>query len=167
MLVLLTLLYTIVFILCVLVLLTLDPLLFPIVFIVACIGIYILIYILQLVFLLSSRSQKRYTKLLMDTLSMLFGICGMEEQSLRLAASETLNMIVKATYLTHITRIQMTAFNEMKKVIEVFLTLLRTLFCVCTYVIIRTSHTHIRMYVRMYSEYLLIRWNSFSKNMVD
>ena len=65
--------------------------------------------------LLSSRSQKRYTKLLMDTLSMLFGICGMEEQSLRLAASETLNKIVKATYLTHITRIQMTAFNEMKK----------------------------------------------------
>jgi huntingtin len=61
------------------------------------------------------KSQKRYTKILMDTLSMLFGICGIEEQSLRLAASETLNKIVKATYLTHITRIQMTAFNEMKK----------------------------------------------------
>ena len=66
--------------------------------------------------LLPLRSQKRYTKWLMDILSMLFAICGMEDQRLRLAAGETLNKVVKATYLTHITRIQMTAFNEMKKV---------------------------------------------------
>ena len=63
----------------------------------------------------------------------------MEEQSLRLAASETLNKIVKATYLTHITRIQMTAFNEMKKVIKVFLTL-TLLICY------QSSHTHVYVY---------------------
>ena len=62
------------------------------------------------------RSQRLYSKLLMDTLSMLLAMCGLEVQSIRLAASETLNKIVKATFLTHITRIQMTAFNEMKKV---------------------------------------------------
>ena len=62
------------------------------------------------------RSEKRYSKYLMDTLSMLLTMCSLEDQGVRLAANETLNKIVKATYLTHITKIQMTAFNEMKKV---------------------------------------------------
>ena len=63
-----------------------------------------------------SRSEKRYSKYLMDTLSMLLTMCSLEDQGVRLAANETLNKLVKATYLTHITKIQMTAFNEMKKV---------------------------------------------------
>ena len=62
------------------------------------------------------RSEKRYSKYLMDTLSMLLTMCSLEDQGVRLAANETLNKLVKATYLTHITKIQMTAFNEMKKV---------------------------------------------------
>ena len=47
---------------------------------------------------------------------MLLTMCSLEDQGVRLAANETLNKLVKATYLTHITKIQMTAFNEMKKV---------------------------------------------------
>ena len=47
---------------------------------------------------------------------MLLTMCSLEDQAVRLAANETLNKLVKATYLTYITRIQMTAFNEMKKV---------------------------------------------------
>ena len=62
------------------------------------------------------RSEKCYSKYLMDTLSMLLTMCSLEDQGVRLAANETLNKLVKATYLTHITKIQMTAFNEMKKV---------------------------------------------------
>ena len=62
------------------------------------------------------RAEKRYAKYLMDTLSMLLTMCSLEDQTVRLAANETLNKLVKATYLTYITRIQMTAFNEMKKV---------------------------------------------------
>ena len=76
------------------------------------------------------RSQKRYSKYLMDTLGMLLTMCSLDDQGVRLAANETLNKLVKATYLTHITKIQMTAFNEMKKVCACIRT-----WCLCVYVL--------------------------------